>query len=603
LYVEAAESADCELGIGFKGGEEWLIHHNEFHGFRNCDGTTGGSGADGQCIVIGDGGERNEIYHNVFYDFSGAAIRFSQADVIFHHNLIRDLVDEPAIGEQSILYVTGGGDGIKIHNNTIIGSYEGVGNSYRSLAGSHVDLQNNIFYDCHNINDAGTTTYDYNCWYSCTQTLSGSNDITDDPLFTDAGSDDYTLTDSSPCIDIGIDLGYTYYGSAPDLGAFEVQPSVPPQPGPAFLAGIAGLAYKVLIKNVAGTLQAEVTDFLHLNYTKAVNAPGLASITLVGDHAAVGLLGNNYQIEVWRRNPRHGIDWYCDFYGLFRGQERYYLDQPYFVLHAPGQMSMLSWRVVAWTASTTDRSTFSAEAAETIMKTLVDYNACANATTGNGRERTGTITGLTIQTDAGLGNSIGVWNCAWKNLLQTLQDLARIAGGDFDLIKTGAQAWEFRWYTGQRGAVRTADLTFALAHGNMASPHYRYNRINEKTAAIAAGQGQGAARLIEIRTGDDYSVTNDVEVYYNASSYTTAAGLQAAGDRRLDELKGRQEFSFDVIQSPSSLYGAHYCSNGTMGDLVTASYDDISVTQKIVGVTVTYRRDGHESIDMQTETV
>ena len=31
----------------------------------------------------------------------------------------------------------------------------------------------------------------------------------------------YTLQPDSPCIDAGIDLGYDYFGKAPDMGAWE----------------------------------------------------------------------------------------------------------------------------------------------------------------------------------------------------------------------------------------------------------------------------------------------------------------------------------------------------------------------------------------------
>ena len=42
-----------------------------------------------------------------------------------------------------------------------------------------------------------------------------------DPLFIDFVGRDFHLTPGSPCIDTGVDLGYEYFGDAPDLGAFE----------------------------------------------------------------------------------------------------------------------------------------------------------------------------------------------------------------------------------------------------------------------------------------------------------------------------------------------------------------------------------------------
>ena len=57
----------------------------------------------------------------------------------------------------------------------------------------------------------------------------GANNINQDPLFVDSDSQDFTLQSNSPCIDSGsadldgdgIDDILGYYGTAPDMGAFE----------------------------------------------------------------------------------------------------------------------------------------------------------------------------------------------------------------------------------------------------------------------------------------------------------------------------------------------------------------------------------------------
>jgi hypothetical protein len=89
------------------------------------------------------------------------------------------------------------------------------------LAGTTANVKNNIFYQTGDINEVGTITADYNCWYDCYTTKSGANDVTSDPLFENAGADDYRLSSGSPCIDEGTDLGFDYTGTAPDMGAFE----------------------------------------------------------------------------------------------------------------------------------------------------------------------------------------------------------------------------------------------------------------------------------------------------------------------------------------------------------------------------------------------
>ena len=72
--------------------------------------------------------------------------------------------------------------------------------------------------------DGGTVINDYNLvWnnttnYDTTYLSVGVNDITADPLFTNAAAGDFILLPFSPAIDGGTALGYALYGAAPDLG-------------------------------------------------------------------------------------------------------------------------------------------------------------------------------------------------------------------------------------------------------------------------------------------------------------------------------------------------------------------------------------------------
>ena len=49
----------------------------------------------------------------------------------------------------------------------------------------------------------------------------GGNNITENPLFEDIATLNYQLQEFSPCIDAGTDIGYEYWGEAPDMGCFE----------------------------------------------------------------------------------------------------------------------------------------------------------------------------------------------------------------------------------------------------------------------------------------------------------------------------------------------------------------------------------------------
>lgn len=375
--------------------------------------------------------------------------------------------------------------------------------------------------------------------------------------------------------------------------------------------------YYINLTNTAGTLVATVTGgmggdggetgsgFTSLAYRNEVNAPGYCRVTFAGNHPARSLLPTNGQIEVYRRNTDLSVSWYRDFVGVFRGQTHTTRETGEWVIECPGIMSVLGWRSVAWYAGTANRSSFTSAASETIMKTLVSYNAGSNATAANGRVRDGVTSGklsnlwtISNQADGGGGNSKS-WTCPWENLLSTIQALAKAgAGGDFDLIKTAAATFEFRWYAGQRGTDRTASVIFALERGNMAQPVYTYNRQNEATVAIVAGQGDGTNRVVTTRNGTDYTSSNDIEAFVDGRSYSTTAALQAIGDKVMFDRRARVSLGFDVLQVPNAYYGKDYF----VGDLVTARYLSTSFTQKVNAVNVAFKGSGDESITVEMVT-
>lgn len=64
------------------------------------------------------------------------------------------------------------------------------------------------------------TRYTYRNWFNTPDSLET------DPLFAGSGSGDYHLLPGSPLIDRGVNVGFTFEGTAPDIGAFEAQADV-----------------------------------------------------------------------------------------------------------------------------------------------------------------------------------------------------------------------------------------------------------------------------------------------------------------------------------------------------------------------------------------
>lgn len=369
--------------------------------------------------------------------------------------------------------------------------------------------------------------------------------------------------------------------------------------------------YEIRIYSPAGARQATLTGatgnpddgadggYISLAYAKQVNGVGnglfvinaKSSIVAYLDPAGVPLL--DAQIEFWRSDPDNAIAPYCDFYGFLRDRE-YDTDDngvTTFIAMLDEQQDYLRRSIIAYRADTANRSLFSDVPAETVMKTLVTYNATAAGTTGDGRDVDVDDWGayLTVHGDGAEGSHV-TKSCAGRILMDVLQEVADEGGLDFGLTKMGDQSWEF-WTDTRMGDDHTADVKFSLPRGNMRRPHLRSNHRAEKTVAIVGGQDTGAARAVRVRTGANYnSVYNSFEVFVNASQYATDAGLDSAGDARLEELRAQDELTFDVIQVPSTLYGKHY----RLGDTVSAYFLGFSYTPKITRVAIDVRNRGSQ---------
>ena len=289
--------------------------------------------------------------------------------------------------------------------------------------------------------------------------------------------------------------------------------------------------YEMRVYNTSGVLEY-VADDIDFAYTNQVNAAGFLRFAVDEDHRLAGNLSRDYRVDVYRSRvadtgESNAIARYVDFSGFVRNEERRAdSDGTTRITYlCPGKRSLLGRAIVAYKAGVDLRSEFTSDKAETILKNLVKYNLTSSGTTGDGRVRNAPETRISIQADGAGGNTLD-YACAYRNVLEVLQDVAAVGGGDYDLVQTGANAWEFRWYAGQLGTDRSATVTFSLAYGNMANPVLNRNWIDEKTVAIVGGQCEESDHTVVVRTGTDYSATvNSREVCVNARDLTTTNAL------------------------------------------------------------------------------
>ncbi len=289
--------------------------------------------------------------------------------------------------------------------------------------------------------------------------------------------------------------------------------------------------YVIFIFNpTTGARVAIIDNALELTYVKRVNEAGVFSFAVNRSHKDIGFLVDKALVEIWRSDLDGGIAPYCDFYGLIRKRQTRGLPVNRVTVSGVGQMALLGWRTVNFRKAVANRTIFTSAKAETIMKTLVTYNATASATVVNNRISDGTWPDrtITVQADAA-GGSTRDWECEQRNLLVTLKDLSRVGGGDFDLVKTGAMTWDFRFYAGQLGADRTASVKIGEDFGNMTNAELTEDWTNEKSVAIVGGQGEKADRVYVTVLGTNYTTSNKVEMFVNGSNYTQTGALTSIG--------------------------------------------------------------------------
>jgi hypothetical protein len=218
------------------------------------------------------------------------------------------------------------------------------------------------------------------------------------------------------------------------------------------------------------------------------------------------------------------------------------------------------------------------------MKNLVKYNATSSATLVDGRKRVPTwVSLISVAADTAAGSSI-TKAFAHRKIDDCLQECAVLGGLDWDLVKTGARAWEFR--TGTWGSDLSSTVKFSLSWDNLGNPQLTSNGLSEETVAMVWGQDAGASRdFLEVHGPNYVADYNDIEVYVDASNQAST-GLQAQGDARMNEVRARDDFTAQALQSGPYIYGRDYCADGVLGDVVALTYYEATINKRIRGAQV-----------------
>ncbi len=128
------------------------------------------------------------------------------------------------------------------------------------------------------------------------------NSLEVDPVFVDTISDDYRLSSGSPLIDAGIDVGFPYMGSAPDIGAYEFDDISIPE----LIANLAESyqevplsAYKNVGENRRNALQNKFIAVLNMLDKIDDSMPSEEVVAILGEAR------NKIVKDIWAKSDGH----------------------------------------------------------------------------------------------------------------------------------------------------------------------------------------------------------------------------------------------------------------------------------------------------------
>ena len=198
MYFTGALSR-TENAIDVKNADGLIIFGNRMHGFP-----------DNKVVVFQKGPANIDMQCNVMFDgFTGVEFRAEDGgtveNIVFARNLMHDY--------SSYALKFDGTVGAEVFNNTFVD----IGNDGLRIEGAGLDsatIQNNLWVNTGSV-EAGSFTADHNgFWQVSSNEIASGSDVEADPLL----DTDYLLGAASPMIDMGIDVGLPFAGTAPDLG-------------------------------------------------------------------------------------------------------------------------------------------------------------------------------------------------------------------------------------------------------------------------------------------------------------------------------------------------------------------------------------------------
>lgn len=357
--------------------------------------------------------------------------------------------------------------------------------------------------------------------------------------------------------------------------------------------------WQIRVKDTGGNLVAVLDDtggFSRASISQTVNKTGTGTVEFPALDSRRDLFVLDGPVEFWRSNKVWGLDWYREWVGFYRDptDEEQQDGNPRFVAHVVGPEDFLARREIAY-KDITSSQVMKSGAGETVIKEYVDENAGPSATTGNGRKRTGTLSGFSIEADQARGST---WSGSrsYEKLLKVVQEIAQATGLDFEMdMNANPSTFTFRIHEllgddrSKEGLCRStgknmygnSPVIFSREAGTLRHPVRSSTRKQEVNVAFVLGRGEGSNRSIEVVENTDLSDDspwNDIEASVSAGNEDDV-NLISRGQTFLAEKAPVEEVNFELVQKEKSLYGLHYF----LGDIVAVELLNMDLRMKITG--------------------
>lgn len=226
--------------------------------------------------------------------------------------------------------------------------------------------------------------------------------------------------------------------------------------------------------------------------------------------------------------------------------------------------------------------------AETCMKWYVTANVISPADTNR------TISIVSNEIDSGRGTSIAV-KARYEALVDKLEECARAGVIGWELVGA-ATGLQFKIVPGvDRSTAQAVNppIVFSPDFGNLKTLGYQWSMLSRATLAYVAGQGEGAARAVEmVYDGGLPTGTSRREQFVDARDLDTAAKLTDRGRAKLSEQGPKERLEAQIL----TVGPFPYRSDWDLGDIVTVRNLDWNVLAhlRITEIRVTLEPSGEQ---------